>query len=290
MGANSSIRKFHIKRFLLTMGAICGDDPSKILKLHWSACLATQAAEGNLMRVREYLKSAQALQLDVNAPDHQGRLPLHCAVFAGKAEIVEELLKAGANPNKLEIKRSGRADFGGLTKSCALSLAAYQGFINIAQILLAKGANVNPRNAGPTPLYNAALRGDVQMIRWLVKNKADLNMKSQPATGNEAQTPLQAAKQSHCYQAVHEIQNSTTSSKRRSGAAVVGEEMTFQHQDDLCLSGCLSWLSKVVIWVQEKKYPPVRDSALKKTQTRSAPASESRSAYQAQHWHAHSRW
>jgi len=268
------------------MGASCGDDPNKILQLHWSTCLATQAAEGNLMRVQEYLKSAQVNpQLNINAPDDQGRLPLHCAVFAGKPEIVEELLKAGANPNTLEIKRSGRAE----TKSCALSLAAYQGFINIAQILLAKGANVNPRNAGPTPLYNAALRGDVQMIRWLVKNKADLNMQSQPAIGNEAQTPLQAAKQSHCYQAVQEIQNLTTRSNRRSGAAVVGEEMTFQSQDDMCLSGCLSWLSKVVISTDEKKYPPVRDSALKKTRTCLGPASESRSAYQAQHWHAHPR-
>jgi hypothetical protein len=229
------------------MGVTCGDNPSKKLKVHLSACLAKQAAEGNLMRVQEYLQSAQALQqtvkLDVNVPDHEGRLPLHSAVFSGKHEIVEVLLKAGADPNKPETRRSGRAGLDDTSKSCALSLAAYQGFMDIAQILVAHGANVNPRNAGPTPLYNAALRGDVQMIRWLVKNKADLTMKSQPATGNEAQTPMQAARKSRCFQAVHELQHSPTGSKRRSGAWA---EMSFQSQDGLCFSGCLSWLSRVV--------------------------------------------
>jgi len=219
-----------------------------------------------------------------------GRLPLHCAVFSGKREIVEQFLKAGADPNKPEIRRSGRAGLEDASKSCALSLAAYQGFMDIAQILLANGANVNPRNAGSTPLYNAALRGDVQMIRWLVKHRADVTMKSQPAIGNAPQTPLQAAKQSRCFQAVHELQNSPTGSKRFIGASVIWEEVSRQSGDDSCFSGCLSWLSRIVTWNEEKKYPPVRDSALKEARNGSGPASKSRSAYQAQHSYITSRW
>jgi len=60
----------------------------------------------------------------------------------------------------------------------------------VAELLLAKGANINAKsNDGFTPLYEAAYAGHEDVAELLLAKGADVNAKV-----NDGKTPLQVAK------------------------------------------------------------------------------------------------
>jgi ankyrin repeat protein len=71
----------------------------------------------------------------------------------------------------------------------ALHIAALKGYRDVAELLLANGANVNIKdNSGMTPLHIAAGFGNKDVVQLLLANKADLN-----ASDNLGRTPLHMA-------------------------------------------------------------------------------------------------
>lgn len=82
----------------------------------------------------------------------------------GKLEMVETLIKAGADVNKPN-------DY----KMAPLAIAAEQGKVDIVQALLKAGANVKARNTyGGTALQVAVLRGYKDLVRILIDAGADV--------------------------------------------------------------------------------------------------------------------
>jgi hypothetical protein len=82
------------------------------------------------------------------------------AVADGRAENVNSLLRSGANP-----------DGGGTENGTPLLLATYFGHLDVAKVLLRRGANVNARSSavfGRTPLIQAAERGHTAMVALLL--------------------------------------------------------------------------------------------------------------------------
>ena len=103
------------------------------------------------------------------------------ALGAGDAKKVEELLRAGANPNG-EYKWQGVS---GLVYTL-LSSAAGDGNLEIAQLLLDHNADPNLRNSnGTTPLMLAAGTGHVEIVELLIKRGADVYA-AQPDHGSTA--------------------------------------------------------------------------------------------------------
>ena len=119
---------------------------------------------------------------------------------------VELLLHGGATaPDILVASFAGRADlvrtFSAEDKSLIgrktddgntpLHVAARRGHANVAEVLLACGADVNARSDSDlTALHWAAARGSAQVVRVLLSHKAD------PATkGGDDRTPLDIARQ-----------------------------------------------------------------------------------------------
>jgi ankyrin repeat protein len=86
---------------------------------------------------------------DVHARDLQGTSALEYAVGTGNAKVITLLLDRGAG--RLPAGND-EAALGG-----ALSSSAYMGHVDVAQILIARGADVNWRYGGPLPLEWQAL-------------------------------------------------------------------------------------------------------------------------------------
>ena len=125
--------------------------------------VADAAARGDIAAVRGLI----AQKADVNAPQPDGATALHWAVFKSNKELVDILLKAGANAKA--VNREG---------STPLWLASVNGDAAIIEALLTAGADPNEKlPLGRTPLMTAARTGNVAAMKVLIDRGADVNAK-----------------------------------------------------------------------------------------------------------------
>jgi ankyrin repeat protein len=109
---------------------------------------------------------------DVKARTKQaGFTALHRTVLTDVPEIVAQLLAGGADPDGGWSAKALRPN------ATPLWWAARNGYVDVARLLLAKGANVNARDRGndEAPLMMAAERGDHAMLRLLLARGANPN-------------------------------------------------------------------------------------------------------------------
>ena len=145
---------------------------------------------------KDVLELLLANGADVNAKDNTGQAPLDIAdadvvemllehssrefpfaifdaAWEGNLKKVETLLKD--NPNLVFSK-----DTNGWTP---LHVAAREGYLDVAKLLLANKADVNAKiNNGVTPLYLAAQKGYKDVAELLLANGADVNASANGAT------------------------------------------------------------------------------------------------------------
>jgi len=116
----------------------------------------------------------------VNAYSEDGYQPLGLAAYFGHKQIVEYLIKAGAEVN------SPSKNSLGVTP---LQSAVAGGHLEITRLLLTAGASPNVREGGGyTPLHTAAYNGDIEIVRSLIFGGADLEAKS-----DKKETPVDMA-------------------------------------------------------------------------------------------------
>jgi uncharacterized protein len=140
------------------------------------------AARGDLHEIASLL----AAGTDVNSRTEKGETPLMIASSLGYQEIVQLLLAKGGDanamttatlinvlqlgeysPDKAEIYPTGAR---------ALHFAATHGHAGIAQLLLAKGAEINaPDDDNATALMDACAYGRKEVVQVLLANKADFS-------------------------------------------------------------------------------------------------------------------
>ncbi len=123
---------------------------------------------------------------EVNAKDEEEDTPLHyaCRCKTDK-EVVELLLTKGAEVNPKD--KEGRTP---LHDACG-----YKADKEVVELLIAKGADLNARmtggkgwRGGVTPLHLAAIAGRTEIVRLLLIEGAEIDVKS-----DQGQTPLHAA-------------------------------------------------------------------------------------------------
>ncbi len=120
----------------------------------------------------------------MNATDGSGRTALMLAAAKGHVEIVKLLLAAGADPN---LRASG-FHAGEFTALTAAMEAPPTVRVKMVDVLLAAGAQLNPVNAGRTPLMRAIEKKDLSMVEILLRRGADVNGRNY-----QGLTPLMAA-------------------------------------------------------------------------------------------------
>ena len=97
---------------------------------------------------------------------------LHKAAREGDADRVRKLLDAGADVNVRNANK-GRLQY------TPLHWAAYYGHLEIAEILISRGADLDAEDPDySTPLYLAAEQGHPKVVEFLVSKGAEVNVKS----------------------------------------------------------------------------------------------------------------
>lgn len=105
-------------------------------------------------------------QTNADFANRFGETPLMLAAIRGNKDAVERLIRVGAQINRqgwspLHYAASGTSD----------------AQVEIAKLLLAKGANINARSPnGTTPLMMAAGNGSAQMVQFLLESGADATL------------------------------------------------------------------------------------------------------------------
>ena len=94
--------------------------------------------------------------------------PLFLAAYGGNAEVLPDLLKAGASLN-------GEMTLIGTSNSDAISGAVRHGYLDVAETLVTLGAPVDRTDARITPLVKAVLGDQVEMAKFLISKGADVN-------------------------------------------------------------------------------------------------------------------
>lgn len=128
---------------------------------------------GDVQQVRELLNRHKSF---VNMTDALGRSPLHLAVISGHLNIVNVLIKAGADVNATDRLKS----------LSPLHYAAFNNFPKIMLFLLSRGALIDVQDTeGNRPLHFAAANGCRSTVEIL------LNHRAHPGVWNKNwQTPL----------------------------------------------------------------------------------------------------
>jgi ankyrin repeat protein len=94
--------------------------------------------------------------------------PLFLAAYSGNAEVLPDLLAAGASLN-------GEMTLIGTSNSDAISGAVRHAYLDVAETLVKLGAPVDRTDARITPLVKAVLGDQVEMARFLISKGADVN-------------------------------------------------------------------------------------------------------------------
>ena len=137
-----------------------GENNEKKYPLH-KAC-----QDGDLSRVKSLLKRRQQ---DINEFDSKHWTPLHCAASARQLDICKYLLSRGANPSLTTSNNATALHYIARMKEHAL-------LPTILKALVDKGADVNhPNTYTTTPLHEAALRGSVTCMQFLLTNNAKID-------------------------------------------------------------------------------------------------------------------
>uniref|UniRef100_A0A4W6FGR0 Kinase D interacting substrate 220 n=1 Tax=Lates calcarifer TaxID=8187 RepID=A0A4W6FGR0_LATCA len=184
--------------------------------------LFSYVEEENLAAIKAHLDKFR----DVDSRSDNGQTPLMVAAEQGNLEIVQELIRRGANVNlddvdcwtalisaakegHIEVVREllennanlEHRDMGGWT---ALMWAAYKGCTDVAQLLLEKGANPNITGQYSVyPIIWAAGRGHAEIVHLLLQHGAKVNCSDKYGT-----TPLiWAARKGHYECVMHLLAN-----------------------------------------------------------------------------------
>lgn len=104
--------------------------------------------------------------LDIDKSDETGKTSLMRAAYKCDITQVDSLIQQGATVDKAH-------EFHGLT---ALMYTAKTGCVDVADLLITKGANVNKQDISScTPLMQAVWKHQIKMAEFLVSKGADVN-------------------------------------------------------------------------------------------------------------------
>lgn len=140
------------------------------------------------------------------------------AAFEGRADIVEDLLNKGFDPNAMT--QDG---------DTALIAAAHQGHVEILELLLERGSAINKKNKdGLTALMMAASEGRACAVRFLAGRSGEVNVKTK-----DGFTPLMIAALNGQYEIVEILlrAGANPNAKTKDGGTALGAAEYGEHPE-----------------------------------------------------------
>lgn len=156
----------------------------------------------DLQGVERLLREHPQLDINYRTP-RTGQSALLNAVSTGDPQLVRMLLRHGANPS-----------LGSNDQQTPLIIAAHHGYVEIVQLLIAAGANVNASEAryGFTALSSAAKEGHGYIVGILLAAGADSH-----ALTKDGQTALQLASMHNRQDVIRILQKNDNGQSKDSG-------------------------------------------------------------------------
>ena len=159
---------------LMLSGPVLAAAGDVVVPLETDAPIALAARQNDAAKVRALLDARP--RSDVNVRTSDGTSALHWAVYHNDVDLVDRLLKAGADVTT-------KNDYG----ATPMSEAAVVGNVQVLRKLLAAGADVeSPNGDGQTALMVIARTSNVEAAKLLIGKRANVNAVEQW----RAQTPL----------------------------------------------------------------------------------------------------
>lgn len=142
-----------------------------------AASLMQAVKADDVAKVRQLIEQ----DIDVDAVDAAGDVPLIMAAYLGHTEITRLLLEADADVTAVDPGM----------KATALHAAAYAGRTEPAKLLIEYGIDVDAQGPynGYTALHDAIWQNNIEVARILIEAGADLAVRSQ-----QGQTALEMAR------------------------------------------------------------------------------------------------
>ena len=181
-----SQRRLELVKYLIENGADVNtkDDECKNL-LHYAIDVSNKIENDHSVKTKEIIQEILKKDIKINETDQSNRTPLHLACKYGDPEIVQMLVKKGADINAN----------GGPVQGSPLFVAILNGKNDIAKNLLEQGAKVK---GFPYILYAVGFgtstpnwKTDHELVKLLQSKGADINR----TDGTVDCTPLQCAVQ-----------------------------------------------------------------------------------------------
>ena len=135
----------------------------------WKRTLSSAVWEATLGRHTSAVSLLLAHGASANAryTDENLKTALHLSAHQGHLDIVQALLKAGADVDAKDVY-----------SSTSLTLSAHQGHFDVVQALLKAGADVDAKDVNSyTALHGAAYDGHLDVVQALLKAGADVHAK-----------------------------------------------------------------------------------------------------------------
>lgn len=141
-------------------------------------------AHGNLDRVRELVEEHPAL---AGARASWGESAVDAATQMGRRDIIEYLVSRGApvdfftacvlgRRDQVEselISDPSRARGRGVHDLPALYFPAISGHLDLVELLVSRGADVNDAAQAAAPIHGAVMGGHADVVRWLLERGAN---------------------------------------------------------------------------------------------------------------------
>lgn len=106
---------------------------------------------------------------DIDVPGSNGVTPLVWAITSNNYDAVRLLLDNGADPNRFINFSKYKNDIYPIT------YAAIYSDYSINELMIKRGAKINPWNKGESPLMDVVSRGKIDVVRLFLENGADPN-------------------------------------------------------------------------------------------------------------------